>query len=71
MKIGLPLMGIVITGSNLLGLWATDAQTKAYEKRREAMESRARYQRERKELDESLKKQRQETDDLMRRTFGR
>ena len=70
-KIGLPLTGIVITGSNLLGLWATDAQTAAYQKRREARESRARFERERKELDERMKKQRQEIDDLMRKTFGR
>jgi hypothetical protein len=70
-KIGLPLIGIVVAGSNLLGLWATDAQTAAYQKRKEAAESQARYERERKELDERLKKQRQEMDDLMRRTFGR
>ena len=69
-KITLPLIGIVIAGSNLLGLWATDAQTKAYEKRREAAESRARYEKEQKALDERLKKQRQETDDLMRRTLA-
>jgi len=35
-----------------------------------AAESRARYERERKELDARLKKQREELDDLMRRTFG-
>jgi hypothetical protein len=70
-KIILPLVGIVVAGSNLLGLWATDAQTTAYAKRREAAESRARYEAERKELDARLKKQRQETDDFMRRTFGR
>ena len=70
-KIGLPLIGIVVAGSNLLGLWATDAQTAAYQKRREAAESRARFERERKELDDRLKKQRQEMDDAMRRAFGR
>ena len=31
MKIALPLIGIVVAGSNLLGLWATEAQTAAYE----------------------------------------
>ena len=70
-KIALPLVGIVIAGSNLLGLWATEDQIKAYAKRKEAAESRARYEKERKELDDRLKKQRQELDDIMRRTFGR
>jgi hypothetical protein len=70
-KIGLPLIGIVIAGSNLLGLWTTEAQTIAYQKRKEAAEARAKYEKERKELDDRLKKQRQETDELMRRTFGR
>ena len=66
-KIILPLIGIVAAGSNLLGLWATEAQTKAYEKRREWAEWRARNERERKETDERLKKQREELDKLMRR----
>jgi hypothetical protein len=70
-KIVLPLIGIVAAGSNLLGLWATDEQTAAFQRRKEAAESRARYERERKELDERLKKQRKEMDDAMRRTFGR
>ena len=70
-KIALPLIGIVVAGSNLLGLWATDTQTTAYEKRREAAESQARTERERKELHERLKKQRQEMDDAMRHAFGR
>jgi hypothetical protein len=70
-KIALPLIGIVVAGSNLLGLWATEAQTIAYQKRKEAAESRARYEAERKALDARLKKQRKEMDDLMRRTFGR
>jgi hypothetical protein len=70
-KIILPLIGIVAAGSNLLGLWATEAQTTAYQRRKEAAESRARYEAERKALDERLKKQRQEMDDHMRRAFGR
>ena len=70
-KIALPLIGIVAAGSNLLGLWATEDQTKAYAKRKEWAESQKRYEAERKELDARLKKQRQEMDDLMRRTFGR
>ena len=70
-KIVLPLVGIVVAGSNLLGLWATEAQTKAYQKRKEAAESRAKYEKERKELHDRLEKQRKETDELMRRTFGR
>lgn len=70
-KIALPLIGIVVAGSNLLGLWATEAQTAAYAKRKEWLEWRARFERERKESDERQKKQRQEMDDLMRRTFGR
>jgi hypothetical protein len=70
-KIALPLIGILVAGTNLLGLWATEAQTAAYEKKKEWREWRARFDRERKEMDERHKKQRQETDDLMRRTFGR
>jgi hypothetical protein len=70
-KIALPLIGIVVVGSNLLGLWATEAQTEAYAKKKEWQEWRARNAAERKEMDERLKKQRQEIDDLMRRTFGR
>jgi hypothetical protein len=70
-KIVLPLIGIVAAGSNLLGLWATEEQTKAYAKRKEWQEWRTRYEAERKELDDRLKKQRKEMDDYMRRTFGR
>jgi hypothetical protein len=69
-KIALPLIGIVVAGSNLLGLWTTQAQTEAVAKRKEHREWRARFERERKETDERLRKQRQEIDDFMRRTFG-
>jgi hypothetical protein len=70
-KIALPLIGIVAAGSNLTGLWATDAQREAYQKRKEWIEWRARFERERKEMDERLNKQRKEMDDAMRRAFGR
>ena len=70
-KIALPLIGIVVAGSNLAGLWATEEQTAAYQRRKEAAELRARYEAERKALDERLKKQRKEMDDAMRRAFGR
>jgi hypothetical protein len=66
-KIALPLIGIVVVGTNLLGLWATDAQTKAYEKKKEWAEWRARNAAERKALDEKLRKQREELDDFWRR----
>lgn len=70
-KIALPLIGIVIAGSNLAGLWATDGQREAYQKRKAAAESQARFEREQKELHERLKKQRKEMDDAMRKAFGR
>jgi len=70
-KIALPAIGIVVAGSNLLGIWRTDAQTNAFRERREAAEARARFERERKELNDRLEKQRREHDELMRRTFGR
>jgi hypothetical protein len=70
-KIALPLIGIIAAGSNLLGLWATEAQTEAYQKRKEWREWVARTARERKEMDERLKKIRKETDDAMRKAFGR
>jgi hypothetical protein len=70
-KIALPLIGIIAAGSNLLGLWATEGQAKAYAKRKEWVESQKRFKAEQKELHERLEKQRKEIDDLMRRTFGR
>lgn len=70
-KIALPALGIVVAGSNLLGVWRTDAQTNAFRERREAAAERARYERERKEMNERLEKQRREHDELMRKTFGR
>jgi hypothetical protein len=69
-KIALPAIGIVIAGSNLLGLWRTDAQTAAYERRKAAAQERARYERERKEFNDMMEKRRKEHDELMRRTFG-
>jgi hypothetical protein len=66
-KIVLPLIGIAVVVTNLLGLWTTEAQTKAYERKREWAEWRARNEAERKELDEKLKKQREELDDFWRR----
>ncbi|MBX9774097.1 MAG: hypothetical protein K2Y71_06750 [Xanthobacteraceae bacterium] len=43
----------------------------AFQKRKEAAEARAKFERERKELNDRLEKQRREHDALMRRTFGR
>jgi hypothetical protein len=68
-KIALPLIGIVVAGSNLLGLWSTDAQTVAYAKKMEWREWRARNAAERKELDERLKKQREELDKALPRPW--
>jgi hypothetical protein len=68
-KIALPLIGIVVAGSNLLGLWATQAQTEAYAKKKEWQEWRARNAAERKETDERLKKQREELDKALRRLW--
>jgi hypothetical protein len=70
-KIILPLIGIVVAGSNLLGLWATEEQTKAYARRKEWAESQKRFEAEQKALHERLEKQRKEMDDHMRRAFGR
>jgi voltage-gated potassium channel Kch len=70
-KIALPAIGILVAGSNLLGLWATEAQTAAYQKRKEAAEARVKYERERKAFNDRLEKQRREHDELMRKTFGR
>jgi hypothetical protein len=68
-KIALPLIGIVVAGSNLLGLWATEAQTAAYAKKKEWQEWRARNAAERKEMDERLRKQREELDKALRRLW--
>lgn len=70
-KIALPLIGIVVAGSNLAGIWSTDAQIQALAKKREWQEWKARYERERRELDEKLQKQRDEIDEAMRRAFIR
>jgi hypothetical protein len=70
-KIALPAIGIVVAGSNLLGIWRTDAQTAAFERRRAAAEARAKYERERKEFNDLIEKRRKEHDELMRKTFGR
>lgn len=65
-KIVLPLIGIIAAGSNLLGLWATQEQVAAYERRREWQQRNARYAAERKELDEKLRRQREELDEFWR-----
>jgi hypothetical protein len=70
-KIALPLIGIIVAGSNLLGLWATEEQTKAYARRKEWAESQKRFEAERKALHDRLEKQRKEMDEHMRRAFGR
>jgi hypothetical protein len=70
-KIVLPLIGIVVAGSNLAGIWSTDAQIQALAKKREWQEWKVRYDRERRELDEKLQKQRDEIDEAMRRAFTR
>lgn len=70
-KIVLPLIGIVVAGSNLAGIWSTDAQIQARAKKREWQEWKARYDRERRELDEKLQKQREDMDEAMRRAFTR
>jgi hypothetical protein len=70
LKIVVPLIGIVVVVANLAGLWKTEAQTKAHEKReknREWAESLARNAAESKALQEKLKKQREELDDFWRR----
>lgn len=68
-KIVLPLIGIVVAGSNLAGIWSTEGQVTALAKKREWQEWNARYHRERRELDEKLQKQREEIDEAMRRAF--
>lgn len=68
-KIVLPLIGIVVAGSNLVGIWSTEGQVTALAKKREWQEWNARYHRERRELDEKLQKQREEIDEAMRRAF--
>ena len=70
-KIALPAIGIVVAGSNLLGIWRTDEQTAAFERRRAAAEARAKYERERKEFNDRWRSGAREHDELMRKTFGR
>jgi hypothetical protein len=70
LKIIVPLIGIVVVVSNLLGLWKTEAQTKAHEKnekKREWAETLARNAAQSKALQEDLKKQRQELDGYFKR----
>lgn len=71
LKIALPLIGIIVAGSNLLGIWRTEDQAKAFAERKEWVESQKRFKAEQKELHERLEKSRKEIDDSMRRTFGR
>ena len=70
-KIALPLIGIVVAGSNLAGIWPTQGQVTALAKKREWQEWNARYHRERRELDEKLQRQREEMEEAMRRAFTR
>jgi len=70
LKIIVPLIGIVVVVSNLLGLWKTEVQIKAHEKnekKREWAETLARNAAQSKALQEDLKKQRQELDDDFKR----
>jgi hypothetical protein len=67
LKIIVPLIGIVVVVTNLLGLWMTEAQTRAHEKKREWAETLARNAAQSKALDEKLKKQREELNDFFRR----
>lgn len=66
-KIVLPLIGIIVAGSNLLGLWRTQEQVETYERKREWAERRARNEAESKALHEKLRKQQEELDEFWRR----
>jgi hypothetical protein len=77
-KIAVPLIGIAAMLANLAGLWQLPGQSaeravraKAREERKHWEESNRRMREEWKKGDAEEKKRQTETEDLMRRTFGR
>lgn len=63
----LALIGIVIVASNLLGLWATQGQTKAHDARKEWEARSKQYQEERKTFEREQKERDQRFQELFRR----
>jgi len=66
-KVIVPLIGIVIALSNVLGLWATAGQTKAREERRLWAEQERQREEERRKFDENVKRVEKERDEYFRR----
>ena len=66
-KVIVPLIGIVIALSNVLGLWATAGQTKAREERRQWAEQDRQRQEEQRKFDENVKRIQKEQDEYFRR----
>jgi hypothetical protein len=66
-KVVVPLIGIVIALSNVLGLWATAGQTKAREQRRLWAEEERQREEEQRKFDENLKRVQKERDEYFRR----
>jgi hypothetical protein len=63
----LALIGIAIVASNLLGLWATEGQTKAREERKAWEERDRQQQEERKKFDQEQKERDRRFQELFRR----
>jgi hypothetical protein len=66
-KVIVPLIGIVIALTNVLGLWATAGQTEAREERRQWAEQERQRQEEQRKFDENVKRIQKERDDYFRR----
>jgi hypothetical protein len=66
-KVIVPLIGIVIALTNVLGLWATAGQTKAREERRQWAEQDRQRQEEQRRFDENVKRIEKERDEHFRR----
>ncbi len=66
-KVVVPLIGIVIALSNVLGLWATAGQTKAREERRLWAEQERQREEEQRKFDENVKRIQKERDEYFRR----
>jgi hypothetical protein len=77
-KVGVPLVVVLVLLSNLLGVWSTKDQVAsrvaaqaAAEQSRRYKEERRRQDEESRKLQENLERNRKDFDDTMRRTFGR
>jgi len=66
-KVIVPLIGIAIALSNVLGLWATVGQTKAREERRQWAEQDRQREEEQRKFDDNVKRIEKERDEHFRR----